>query len=151
MVHEFSSENLELISEVLGVKPRKNGNMYRFSLENTSDNRKLVLEIIPNLQIGSLFNSMITVYAHNGFLQLQNCVGFVASDLLHQVTFFGKTEGTTSGLIVEKEASCSFYANVDDAILKGDFTKLPPELMTSSIALSLTESIDLEGFTFDEE
>lgn len=151
MVHEFSSENLEVISEVLGVKPRKNGNMYRFSLENVSDNRKLVLEINPELKVNNLLNSMITVYSQNTFLQLQNCVGFVASDMLHQVTFFGKTEGTTSGLIVEREASCSFYANVDDSILKGDFTKLPPELMTSSVALSLTESIDLEGFTFDEE
>jgi hypothetical protein len=151
MVHEFSSENLDHISDVLGVKPRKNGNMYRFSLENDSDNRKLVLEIYPELRINGLVNSMITVYSHNTFLQLQNCVGFVASELLHQVTFFGKTEGTTSGLIVEREAGCSFYANVDDEILKGDFTQLPPELMTSSVALSLTENIDLEGFTFDEE
>lgn len=151
MVHEFSPENIALISDVLGAKPRKNGEMYRFSIENISDNRKLVLEIYPSLRVDGHAYSMITVYAHNTFLQLQNCVGFVASELLHQVTFFGKTEGTTSGLIVEKEAACSFYANVEDSILKGDFTKLPSELMTSSIALSLTENIDLEGFTFEDE
>ncbi|MCC5925267.1 MAG: hypothetical protein JJU41_01790 [Bacteroidetes bacterium] len=151
MVHEFSSENLNAISDVLGVEPRKNGGIYRFSLENTNDKTKLVLEIQPELVVDGVINSMISVYSHNTFLQLQNCVGFVASELLHQVTFFGKTEGTTSGLIIEREAGCSFYANVEDSILKGDFTKLPPELMTSSIALSLTENIDLEGFTFDEE
>ena len=75
---------------------------------------------------------------------------FLTSDLLEQVTFFGKQNGLTTGLIVEKQAGCSLYANVNDAILKADFTKLPPELMMCSVALSLTDTIDIEGFTFDE-
>ncbi len=94
---------------------------------------------------------MVSVYAHNTFLQLHNCTGFVISELLNQVTFFGKSNGKVSGLIVEKEAGCSLYSNVNESLLNGDFTKLPTEVMMSSVALSLTDTIDFEGFSFDDE
>src|SRR5690554_217249 len=149
MVHEFSIDNLQKIGQTLGVEPKKNGNVYRFEIQDTEHTRKLALEINPDLLVDGKPTNLISVYSHNTFLQLHNCVGFVSSEILNQVTFFGKTEGTTSGLIIEKEAGCSYYANVDDAILKGDFTKLPTELMMCSVALSLTDSIDFEGFTFD--
>jgi len=149
MVHEFSIENLNLIGQTLGVEAKINGNVYRFELQDEEKTRKLALEIIPDLIINGHPTNLISVYSHNTFLQLHNCVGFVSSDILNQVTFFGKTDNTTSGLIIEKEAGCSYYANVDDTILKGDFTKLPTELMMCSVALSLTDSIDFEGFSFE--
>lgn len=149
MVHEFSIENLNLIGQTLGVEAKLNGNVYRFELQDEEKTRKLALEIIPDLIIDGRPTNLISVYSHNTFLQLHNCVGFVSSDILNQVTFFGKTDNTTSGLIIEKEAGCSYYANVDDSILKGDFTKLPTELMMCSVALSLTDSIDFEGFSFE--
>ena len=149
MVHEFSIENLNLIGQTLGVEAKVNGNVYRFELQDEEKTRKLALEIIPDLIINGHPTNLISVYSHNTFLQLHNCVGFVSSDILNQVTFFGKTDNTTSGLIIEKEAGCSYYANVDDTILKGDFTKLPTELMMCSVALSLTDSIDFEGFSFE--
>jgi hypothetical protein len=149
MVHEFSIDNLNLIGQTLGVEAKLNGNVYRFELQDVDKTRKLALEIIPDLIIDGKPTNLISVYSHNTFLQLHNCVGFVSSDILHQVTFFGKTDSTTSGLIIEKEAGCSYYANVDDTILKGDFTKLPTELMMCSVALSLTDSLDFEGFSFE--
>ena len=149
MVHEFSIENLNLIGQTLGVEAKLNGNVYRFELQDDEKTRKLALEIIPDLIIDGRPTNLISVYSHNTFLQLHNCVGFISSDILNQVTFFGKTDNTTSGLIIEKEAGCSYYANVDDTILKGDFTKLPTELMMCSVALSLTDSIDIEGFSFE--
>jgi hypothetical protein len=57
------------------------------------------------------------------------------------VTFIGEHQGKVSGLIVEKEAGCSLYANVDANLLSGDFTQLGPEVMLSGIALSLTEHL----------
>ena len=62
--------------------------------------------------------------------------------MLQQVTFFGKSGDRTSGLIVDKAAGCSIYANVDESIISGDFTALPEDLMMCGIALSLTESMD---------
>ncbi|MEX0780567.1 MAG: hypothetical protein WD491_11065 [Balneolales bacterium] len=150
MIHEFTSENIKSIGDVLGTEPKKSGEVYRFQLADEESGRKLALEIHMGLLIDEERTNIVSVYAQNTFLQLHNCTGFVASSMLNQVTFFGKTGEKTTGLIVEKEAGCSLYANVSESLLKGDFTKLPPEVMMGSVALSLTENIDIEGFDFDE-
>lgn len=151
MIHPFSTENIEEIGIVLNAQPKKTGNVYRLELKDESGSRKLALEIHIDLLVSGKLMNMVSVYATNTFLQLHNCTGFVASDLLNQVTFFGKMNELVSGLIIEKEAGCSLYSNVNEHLLAGDFTQLPPEVMMSSVALSLTENIDFEGFTFDEE
>ena len=61
--------------------------------------------------------------------------------MLGEVTFIGEHQGRLSGLIIEREAGCSLYSNVDSSLLSGDFTKLGPEVMLSGIALSLSEGI----------
>ena len=61
--------------------------------------------------------------------------------MLGEVTFVAECGSRLSGLIVEKEGGCSLYANVDNSLLSGDFTKLGPEVMLSSVALSLVEHI----------
>ena len=151
MIHEFNAENIESIGKTLNAKVKVTGNVYRLELLEEKSARKLALEIHINLKVDDSTMCMVSVYAHNTFLQLHNCTGFVISDLLNQVTFFGKDNGKVSGLIVEKEAGCSLYANVDEKLLSGDFTKLPTEVMMSSVALSLTDTIDFEGFSFDED
>lgn len=152
MIHEFTKENIEAIGNVLECTPKPLGNdVYRLELINTEENRKLALEIHLGLEIEGERMNMVSVYATNTFLQLHNCTAFIASDMLRQVTFFGKQGGITSGLIVEQGAGCSLYANVDDAVLTGDFTRLPEDVMMCGVALSLTESADLDDFTFDDE
>lgn len=150
MIHEFTEENLNIIGEILGARIKKSSGVYRFELVNEEHGRKLALEMHLDLEVDGRKMNMISVYAQNTFLQLHNCTGFVASDILNQVTFFGKNNDRTSGLIVEKEAGCSFYANVSEDLLTGDFTRQPQEVMMSSIALSLTDSIDSEGFSFGD-
>lgn len=151
MISQFSNDQLELIGKTLGSSFKKVGNLYRLELHDKPTSRKLAIELHLNLSANGRKMNMVSAYAHETFLQLHNCIGFVASSLLNQVTFFGKQNGYVSGLIVEKEAGCSLYANVDEALITGDFTNLPPELMMGSVALSLTESIDFEGFSFDED
>jgi hypothetical protein len=63
----------------------------------------------------------------------------VVSEVLGEVTFIAEEKGKISGLIVERQGGCSLFANVDRALVSGDFTKLGPEVMLSGIALSLTE------------
>ena len=58
-----------------------------------------------------------------------------------EVIFFAKQGGKTCGLVVEREAGSSLYANVDDRLLSTDFTRLPPEMIMSSVALSMTDSL----------
>jgi hypothetical protein len=138
---EFRDEDINTISKVLGVEPNKRVDHYRFVLENTKDKRRLSLEIYPDIPIGEKQGNLISIYTHNTHIQLHFCTGYVPSESLGEVIFFAENKGRLSGIIVEKEAGCSVYSNVDSSILSGDFTQLAPEVMMSGIALSVTEHL----------
>lgn len=140
MSFEFKTKDIESIGSVLGVKAAKHGNFYRFDLFDEKSKRKLAVEIYPSLKTGRQKGNLISVYTINSHLQLHQCTGYLASDLLGEVTFYSEVNEKISGLIVEREAGCSLYANVDKASLSGDFTRMGPEVMLSSIALSLAET-----------
>jgi hypothetical protein len=150
MHFDFTSSHASEISSVLGVPFKQTADVLRYELHDEASGRKLALEIHTGLNVNGHRTNLVSVYSAQTFLQLHNCTGFIASDLLEQVTFYGKTGELTTGLIVEKSAGCSIYANVREELLKGDFTLLPTELMMCSVALSLTDSLD-EGFSFDGE
>jgi len=141
MAIEFSGDDAKRIGAVLGVEPKWLRTYYRYEVQGAGPHRKLVLEIYPNLLIGNRQGMLVSVYTFNAHLQLHFCSGYVVSEVLGEVTFVGEHEGKLSGLIIEREGGCSLYANVDRALLSGDFTKLGPEVMLSGIALSLTETI----------
>ena len=152
MVHQFTKENIDAIANVLETKAKPLGNdVFRFEVTNEEEKRRLALEIHLGLEVKGENSNMVSVYAQNTFLQLHNCTAFIASDMLQQVSFFGRQNERTSGLIVETGAGCSLYANVSETILNSDFTQLPEDLMMSAIALSLTESVDMDNFSFDED
>lgn len=152
MVHQFTKENIDAIAKVLDTKAKPLGeDVFRLEVINEEESRKLALEIHLGLDVNGEDMNMVSVYAQNTFLQLHNCTAFIASDMLKQVTFFGRSGERTSGLIVEMGAGCSLYSNVSEAILNSDFTQLPEDLMMCAIALSLTESVDLDDFSFDED
>lgn len=130
---------------MLGVSETRDGGMVRYSLEDEKHSRKLELEIHreivlpPDMGDGPV--TLISVYAANAFLQLHGCTGFIASEELGEVIFFARQRGSTNGLVIERGAGCSLYASVDDRLLSADFTQLPPEVMMSSVALSMTETL----------
>jgi len=143
MIHQFTKENIDTIVQVLGATPKPLGDdVFRIEVKNEEENAKLALEIHLGLQANGIQMNLVSVYSFNTFLQLQNCTAFVASEMLEQVTFFGKSGDKTSGLIVDRAAGCSIYANVDESVITKDFTALPEDLMMCGIALSLTESMD---------
>ncbi len=140
MSFEFKSKDIENISGVLKVKPVKRGNFYRFDLYDKKSKRKLSIEIYPTIKTGKENGNLISVYTINSHLQLHRCTGYIASEMLGEVTFYSEVDEKISGLIIEREAGCSLYANVDRNVLSGDFTRFGPEVMLSSIALSLAET-----------
>lgn len=151
MVHQFTKQNIDAIAEVLGCEAKPLGDdVFRLQIDNEEESRNLALEIHLGLEINGEQSNMVSVYAQDTFLQLHNCTAFIASDMLKQVTFFGSQHERTSGLIVEAGAGCSFYANVNEAILNSDFTQLPEDLMMCAVALSLTESVGPDNFSFEE-
>ena len=101
----------------------------------------MALEIYNGIRIGKVTGNLISVFTDNAHIQLHFCTGYVTSDLLGEVTFIGEHHNRVSGLIIEKQAACSLYSNIDKKLLSGDFTKLGPEVMLAGIALSLTEYI----------
>ncbi len=141
MEFHLTEKDIQKLSEVLGVPPKRMGNNFRFEVVNKSAERKLALELYPNIVIGKRRGTLVSVYTPTAHLQLHFCTGYVVSKLLGEITFVGESEGKLSGLTIEKEGGCSLYANVDREILSGDFTTLGPEVMLSGIALSLTESV----------
>ncbi|MDZ7714879.1 MAG: hypothetical protein U5J95_01580 [Balneolaceae bacterium] len=152
MIHHFTKENIDAIANVLETKAKPLGDdVFRLEVVNKDEGRKLALEIHLGLNVEDEPMNMVSVYAQNTFLQLHNCTAFIASDMLKQVTFFGREGKRTSGLIVEQGAGCSLYSNVSEAIINGDFTQLPEDVMMCAIALSLTESVDLDDFSFEED
>ena len=59
-----------------------------------------------------------------------------------EIIFFARRAGVTNGLVVERDVGCSLYANFDQRLLLStDFTQLPPELIMSTVALSMTETL----------
>lgn len=137
----FTASDFTKLGKALGVEGKARGNNVRFEVENSNTKRKLAVEVYSNIPIGKQRGNLVTVYTHNAHLQLHFCSGYIVSEMLGEVTFIGEHNGKVSGLIIEKEGGCSLYANVDRALLSGDFTQLGPEVMLSGIALSLTESV----------
>lgn len=141
MTFKFTQKDFDRIASVLGAEFKKTDRCYRLVIENTKENRKLSLEIYSDIPIGKRRGNLVSVYTRSTHLQLHFCSGYVVSKMLGEVTFVGEYGDRLSGLIIEKGAACSLYANVDSSLLSGDFTKLGPEVMMSGIALSLVEHI----------
>lgn len=141
MDFKFTKKDIKKIESVLGVSFNKSGQCYRVILKNNQEKRKLSLEIYSDIPIGNRRGNLISVYTLSAHMQLHFCTGYVVSDMLGEVTFIGESNQKVNGLIIEKNAGCSFYSNVDSKLLSGDFTQLGPEVMLSGIALSLVEHI----------
>ena len=141
MGFKFTEQKINEIEQVLETKFIRRENQYRTVLENSEKQRKLTLEIFPDISMGLKKGNMVNVYTPSGHAQLHFCTGYVASDVLGEVTFIGEHNGHLSGIIVEKAAAFSIYSNVDAKLLSMDYTKLGPEVMLSGIALSLAEHL----------
>jgi len=137
----ITANDIEKLEALFGVRAKAMGSNYRFEIAPADPVRKLALEIYPEIPIGTKQGTLVSVYTSSAHLQLHFCSGYVVSEMLGEATFVGEHDGKLSGLIVEKEGGCSLFANVDRALVSGDFTKLGPEVMLSGIALSLTDGI----------
>lgn len=141
MAFGFKPSDIRKLEKLFGVKAKAKGSNYRFVIASSNPQRKLALEIYPAISIGTRSGNLVSVYTPSAHLQLHFCSGFVTSRILGEATFVAEHDGKVSGLIVEREGGCSLFANVDRALVSGDFTALGPEVMLSGIALSLTDTI----------
>lgn len=138
---KFDLQAIQKIAEVLQTEVKARGNTFRMVLDHTESGRRLSLEVFPDMKMGKGTGTLISVYTSSSHLQLHYCTGYVISESLGEVIFVAENHGRVTGLIIEKEAGCSLFANVDASVLSGDFTILAPEVMLSGIALSVTEEL----------
>ncbi|HXF49315.1 MAG TPA: hypothetical protein VNL73_07820 [Verrucomicrobiae bacterium] len=138
----FSAEKIHEIGRVLkAAEVEKQGEKFYLKIADAASRRSLSLEIYPDTTLGSEKGAMVVVYTPTSHLQLHNVSGFVTSEELGEVTFVAESGGRLSGLVVERVAACSLYANVNRQLISGDFTKLGVEVMLSGVALSLAEEL----------
>ncbi|MFT5141707.1 MAG: hypothetical protein ACI80V_000415 [Rhodothermales bacterium] len=146
MAFTFSDADIERIAAVLESVPKRDGDLARFELSDKESGRRMTLEIrqrliLPEGIADETESNLVSVYAASSFLQLQACTGFIASKELGEVIFVARSGHAANGLVVEKQAGCSLYANVDPRLFSADFTQLPAELIMSSVALSMAEDL----------
>lgn len=140
MKQVFAKSDIKHIEKILKVKAKFKGNNYRFEFAAIKDNRQLALEIYPDITIGKKKGNLVSAYTHNTHFQLHFCSGYVLSNDIGEVTFVAETKDKVSAIVVEREGGCTFYANVNRAILSGDYRMLSLDVMLAGIALSLTEN-----------
>ena len=146
MSFSFSEDELGRIAAVLGVDPKVDNKLVRFELSDEESGRKISLEILTELDMPEQLaegqpNNLVSVITPHAYLQLHGCTGVISSQELGEVIFVARHQGRTSGLVIEREAFSSLYAHVDERLLSTDFEKLPPEMIMSSVALSMTETL----------
>lgn len=142
MAYLFTESDIQRVEDVLGITAKRGPHYARFELSDEASGRQITLEIHTEMSLpAGDVTSLVSVYAVSSFLQIQGCTGFKASKELGEVIFVARSGSTANGLVVEREAGCSLYANVDTKLLSTDFTQLPPELIMSSVALSVTEDL----------
>jgi len=139
---KIDAESVKGIANVLTAESTSDdGDHFRIRLSNPAEKRILLLELYPPEAVGKGSGAMAVVYTGNSHLQLHNITGWVSSAELGEVTFVGEAGGRLCGLVVERGASCSLYANVNRSLITGDFTRLGVEVMLSGVALSLAEDV----------
>lgn len=139
----FTEDDIKAIARVLNnAQISSLQDHWRIKVENLEENRRLSIDIYPKASLSEKKQgALVAVYAQNSHVQLHECRGFVISEELGEVTFVSDADNKLSGLVIEREAACSLYANADKDLLSDDFTKLGVEVMLSGVALSLAEGI----------
>jgi hypothetical protein len=139
----FTRDDIAKIASCLGnLDITDERDHFRLKLVHKADKRQLSLEIYPEVSLSDKAKgALVVVYTGNCHLQLHNCTGYVLSQELGEATFISECMGKISGLVVEREAACSLYANVDRKLISDDFTRFGVEVMLSGVALSLAEDV----------
>jgi hypothetical protein len=152
----FADADFERIAAALGATAEREGAMVRFALTHAASGRKLAIEVSPSVALpgadGTDSTVLVSAYGPLAYVQLHGVTGYLASVDLGEVIFFARpgNGASVSGLVIEREAGCSLYANVAEALLQADFTQLPPEAMMAAVALSMSEPLFEDGAIEDE-
>ena len=132
----LSDADLDRAASVLGVAAQRDNGLTRLSLSDAASGRRLAVEVVAGEG-----GAIVKVYGTEAHLELHDCAGVVTSDELGEAIFFARGGGRVAGLVVEREAACSLYANVAERLLSADFLSVAPEVAQAAVVLSLSEPL----------
>ncbi len=136
MPQPLPDADLDRAAAVLGVTPERDGGLTRLALSDAASGRRLAVEVTRGESGPS-----VKVYGTESHLELHDCAGLVTSEELGEVIFFARGGGRVAGLVIEREAACSLYANVSEKLLSADFLTVAPEVAQAAVVLSLSEPL----------
>ena len=141
MSQPLSDADLDRAAAVLGVDAERDGGLTRLALRDDASGRRLAVEVTRTGDGSGGGAALVKVYGTEAHLELHDCAGLVTSDELGEVIFFARGGGRVAGLVVEREAACSLYANVSERLLSADFLTVAPEVAQAAVVLSLSEPL----------
>lgn len=141
MPRPLSDADLDRAAAVLGVDAERDGALTRLALRDEASGRRLAVEVTRTGSGPEGGAALVKVYGTEAHLELHDCAGLVTSDELGEVIFFARGGGRVAGLVVEREAACSLYANVSERLLSADFLTVAPEVAQAAVVLSLSEPL----------
>jgi hypothetical protein len=141
MAKQFTKEEIESISSILGATAVIGEDVYSWTLKNPNTKQTLVFSIYVNIEneAGETGN-IISAQNNQGYFELHNCTHFLLFEP-DEVIFLEAGESSLSSLIIGRESSVSMFANIDRRILKTDITALPAPLLLAAMQLSLADSM----------
>ncbi len=137
----FNAEDIEKISELLGVNPQLEENSWTYKLSNSETRQNIVFTIYNNVVLpNDKSTSIISVQTNHGYFELHNCSNLIFFEP-DEVIFVEADETNISSLVIGKTATCSLFSNIKRHLLKENFTDLDAPLLLSAMQLSIIDSM----------
>ncbi|MCB0703242.1 MAG: hypothetical protein R2863_05620 [Candidatus Kapaibacterium sp.] len=143
MSFNFNNEDVEKISETLGVNHKGTSDTWTWTLKNSETNQSVVFTIYNKTKISPQIDEtgvLVSVQTKHGYFELHGLTGFLLFEP-DEVIFVRAEEEKVSCLVIGSNSSCSLFSNIDKAILKSNITELDPAILLAAMQLSLAESI----------
>ncbi len=134
----LSDTDLDRAAAALGVAAERSadGRTVSFALADAASGRRLAIDVVRT-EAGT---TVVKAYGRESHLELHGCTGVVSTDDLGEALFFARDGGRVSGLVVERAAACSLFANVEEVLLTADYFTVAPEVAHAAVVLSLVET-----------
>ena len=141
MIFKFEEKHYREIAETLQGELEIEEGYAKITVDNPPEGRFVILEIHPKVSYLEEEGNLLVIHTTTSHMQMHNCLGYVASEMLGEVMFVSESTGNLSGVIVEKGAGVTIYTNIKRKLLSADFSALSPEVMMAAIALSLADHL----------
>ena len=132
----LSDADLDRAAQSLGVAAERDGRTVTFALSDAESGRRLAVDVVRT-EAGT---TVVKVYGPAAHLELHGCTGVVSDADLGEALFFAREGGRVSGLVIERAAACSLFANVEERLLTADYLTVAPDVAHAAVVLSMAET-----------